>query len=83
MNDTMRRTTAGEEWLGFACANPQCGLPLLVYEILPEMLDSKGGLRLQARNPSLELSCPSCGNKAVYQTQQIHRIRVARKEQLM
>ena len=82
MSDNQRRNEAGEEWAGFLCFNPACGLPLLVMEIRPEMLDATGAVTIGSRNTAHKLTCRSCGNESVYQTTQLQRFRTAEKGRL-
>jgi predicted RNA-binding Zn-ribbon protein involved in translation (DUF1610 family) len=82
MAETTRHVMAGEEWAGFLCANPACGLPLLLVEIRPEMLDSKGGVEIESRDTVHKVTCPFCGNESVYHLKQLQRFQVAKKEQL-
>ena len=34
----------GKGAIGFLCANPACGLPIVIEEIRPPMLDANGAL---------------------------------------
>jgi predicted RNA-binding Zn-ribbon protein involved in translation (DUF1610 family) len=78
----MMSIVAGHEYFGFLCANPQCGMPILLGEIRPEDLDSKGGVEIQHRKANHTLTCPQCMKTAVYPAQQVRRFRTAEKGSL-
>jgi hypothetical protein len=78
MNVT-RPAVAGEEFYGFLCANPACGMPILVGQIKPEDRDLAGGVEIQSHRASHTLTCQQCGHTAVYQMQQLQRFLVATK----
>jgi hypothetical protein len=71
---------AGKEWIGFLCANPTCGLPILIGEVLPRMLDKQGTLTI--RGEDQRLTCPTCGHESVYPTGQARRFRTVDKAEL-
>lgn len=63
---------AGEEWLVVTCR--QCGKPLLLEPVSPEMLDEDGSLAL---SEVPEVRCHHCGFESVYQSDEI-RVEQAR-----
>jgi hypothetical protein len=68
-----RHIAAGEEWIGYLCVNPRCGMPILIGPISPDMLDETGTIRLRGR--SQRLTCPHCQKRSVYRTRQARRFR--------
>lgn len=80
--DTRRVNKAGEEWFGFLCSNPNCGLPLLLGEIRSDMLDPQGGVEIGTHSRYHKLTCPHCGNESVYQPEQLRRFRTVEKDKL-
>jgi predicted RNA-binding Zn-ribbon protein involved in translation (DUF1610 family) len=73
---------ANKEWFGFLCSNPKCGLPLLLGEIRPDMLDKSGGVTIASHNEDHKLTCPHCGNVSVYRTKSLQRFRTVEKAKL-
>jgi hypothetical protein len=70
----------GKDVFGFLCANSLCGLPIVIGEILPHMLDANGSLTI--RGSDQELTCPSCGHEFVYPIQQATRFQAVEKAKL-
>lgn len=82
MPDKPIYAAANTEWFGFLCSNPICGLPLLLGEIRPEMLDENGGVEISSHNEARKLTCPHCRNESVYRTESLQRFRTVEKAKL-
>lgn len=80
MIDKPEKISAGEEWIGFECVNPSCGLPILIAPISPEMLDVQGVATIRLEDQ--QLTCPYCNTAAVYRTQQARRFQAREKRKL-
>jgi hypothetical protein len=74
-----RPAVSGEEFYGFVCANPACHTPIILGQIKPEDLDSRGGVQIQTLRANHTLTCQQCGQTGVYQITQIQRFLVATK----
>ena len=82
MSFTLRLTKPGDEWAGYLCASPACGLPMLICELRPEMLDSNGSVIVGSHSAERSLTCPHCGTESVYGTTQLQRFRTVEKSKL-
>jgi RNase P subunit RPR2 len=82
MSEKASYAPAGKEWFGFFCSNSQCGLPLLLGEIRPGMLDANGVVKLRSQSRPQKVTCPHCGNESAYPIQQLKRFRTVEKQQL-
>ena len=75
-----RYAPAGKEWFGVLCANPLCGMPIFIGEVLPKHLDREGTLTI--RGEDQKLTCPTCQTESVYPFQQLKRFQTVDKAKL-
>jgi len=81
MAKTTRRTTKSrEEYYGFLCANPACGMPILIGQIPRDEVGR--GVEIASNRAEHRLTCPICGHTAAYRSELVQRFRVAGKGQL-
>ena len=80
MSDDPYYVPPGQEWLGAFCINQKCGLPMLLVQITPDMLDAEGALTF--RGGPQELKCRHCGTVSVYRPEQLQLLRTEEKTKL-
>jgi hypothetical protein len=75
-------TEDGREYLGVICANPDCGMPVILGEVKPTDLDEFGRLQLASRLDNIQATCPHCRIQSGYSIKQFQRFQVKSKGQL-
>jgi len=67
----MSEPTISGEWIFVRCRGADCGRPLLVAEVGPDMLDANGDLTM--RSGPVQLTCEHCQTQATYQPEELRR----------
>jgi hypothetical protein len=67
----MSEPTIDGEWVFVRCRGADCGRPLLVAEVSPDMLDDSGDLTL--RSGPMLLTCSHCQLQETYQPEELRR----------